>query len=277
MNPYEYCLDKVKQSGSSFTSSFRILSPERRKAMTVLYAYCREVDDVVDECSDANVARTTLNWWRNEVAAIYDGKPTHPVCQALIPVVQRFKLPQEHLLEIIDGMEMDLDQPRYADFKSLQLYCYRVASVVGLLSAEIFGYTDRETLKYAHDLGIAFQLTNIIRDVGEDARRNRIYLPMDEMQQFGVTAADILNARESDNFQKLMAFQIERARRYYQQAFDHLPAADRKAQRAGLIMAAIYRAVLDEVERSGCHVLKERVSLGPAYKLWLAIKAWLQN
>jgi phytoene synthase len=277
MNPYEYCLDKVKQSGSSFTSSFRILSPERREAMTVLYAYCREVDDVVDECSDANVARTTLNWWRNEVVAIYDGKPTHPVCQALIPVVQRFKLPQEHLLEIIDGMEMDLDQPRYADFKSLQLYCYRVASVVGLLSAEIFGYTDRETLKYAHDLGIAFQLTNIIRDVGEDARRNRIYLPMDEMQQFGVTAADILNARESDNFQKLMAFQIERARRYYQQAFDHLPATDRKAQRAGLIMAAIYRAVLDEVERSGCHMLKERVSLGPAYKLWLAIKAWLQN
>ena len=277
MNPYEYCLDKVKQSGSSFTSSFRILSKERREAMTVLYAYCREVDDVVDECSDANVARTTLNWWRNEVAAIYGGKPTHPVCQALIPVVQRFKLPQEHLLEIIDGMEMDLDQPRYADFKSLQLYCYRVASVVGLLSAEIFGYTDRETLKYAHDLGIAFQLTNIIRDVGEDARRNRIYLPMDEMQQFGVTAADILNARDSNNFQKLMAFQIERARRYYQQAFDHLPGADRKAQRAGLIMAAIYRAVLDEVERSGCHVLKERVSLGPAYKLWLAIKAWWVN
>ncbi|MBU4150606.1 MAG: presqualene diphosphate synthase HpnD [Gammaproteobacteria bacterium] len=277
MNPYEYCLDKVKQSGSSFTSSFRILSRERREAMTVLYAYCREVDDVVDECSDANVARTTLNWWRNEVAAIYGGKPTHPVCQALVPVVTRYQLPQEHLLEIIDGMEMDLDQPRYADFKSLQLYCYRVASVVGLLSAEIFGYTDRETLKYAHDLGIAFQLTNIIRDVGEDARRNRIYLPMDEMQQFGVTAADILNARESENFQKLMAFQIERARRYYQQAFDHLPAADRKAQRAGLIMAAIYRAVLDEVERSGCHVLKERVSLGPAYKLRLAIKAWLQN
>jgi len=277
MNPYEYCLDKVKQSGSSFTSSFRILSKERREAMTVLYAYCREVDDVVDECSDANVARTTLNWWRSEVAAIYGGKPTHPVCQALVPVVTRHQLPQEHLLEIIDGMEMDLDQPRYADFKSLQLYCYRVASVVGLLSAEIFGYTDRETLKYAHDLGIAFQLTNIIRDVGEDARRNRIYLPMDEMQQFGVTAADILNARESDNFQKLMAFQIERARRYYQQAFDHLPAADRKAQRAGLIMAAIYRAVLDEVERSGCHVLKERVSLGPTYKLWLAIKAWLQN
>lgn len=277
MTPLEYCTDKCRSSGSSFTSSFRILSKERREAMTVLYAYCREVDDVVDECSDGNVARTTLNWWRGEVASVYTGKPTHPVCQALVPVVQRYQLPQELLLEIIDGMEMDLDQPRYADFKSLQLYCYRVASVVGLLSAEIFGYTDRETLKYAHDLGIAFQLTNIIRDVGEDARRNRIYLPMDEMQQFGVTAADILNARETENFQKLMAFQIERARRYYQQAFSHLPATDRKAQRAGLIMAAIYQAVLDEVEHSGCHVLKERVSLGPAYKLWLALKAWLLN
>ncbi|MDD4912085.1 MAG: presqualene diphosphate synthase HpnD [Sideroxydans sp.] len=277
MDSYQYCVDKTKQSGSSFTSSFRFLTPDRRQAMTVLYAFCREVDDVVDECSDADVARTTLSWWRNEVAAVFGGQPTHPVCQALIPVVKRFNLPLEHLLEIIDGMEMDLDQPRYADFKSLQLYCYRVASVVGLLSAEIFGYTDRETLKYAHDLGIAFQLTNIIRDVGEDARRNRIYLPMDEMQQFGVTAADILNSRETENFQKLMAFQIDRAQRFYDQALAHLPAVDRKAQRAGLIMAAIYRAVLREVERSGCHVLKERVSLGTGYKLWLAIKAWATN
>jgi phytoene synthase len=277
MTPDQYCQDKAAASGSSFTSSFRFLPQDKRRAMTALYAYCREVDDVVDECSDANVARTTLNWWRNEVAAIYGGKPTHPVCQALVPVVRQFKLPQEHLQEIIDGMEMDLDQPRYADFKSLQLYCYRVASVVGLLSAEIFGYTDRQTLKYAHDLGIAFQLTNIIRDVGEDARRNRIYLPMDEMQQFGVTAADILNGRETENLHKLMTFQIERARRYYQQAFDHLPAVDRKAQRAGLIMAAIYQATLDEVVASGCHVLKERVSLTRRYKLWLALKAWFSN
>ncbi|HEY0665598.1 MAG TPA: presqualene diphosphate synthase HpnD [Gallionella sp.] len=277
MTPFAYCQDKCRRSGSSFTSSFRFLPREKREAMTVLYAYCREIDDVVDECSDAGVARTALNWWRGEIAAVYGGKPTHPVCQALVPVVKRYNLPQEHLLEIIDGMEMDLDQPRYPDFKSLQLYCYRVASVVGLLSAEIFGYTDRETLKYAHDLGIAFQLTNIIRDVGEDARRNRIYLPMEELQQFGVTAADILNANETEGFHRLMAFQIERARRYYRQAFEHLPAADRKAQRAGLIMAAIYQAVLNEVESSGSHVLKERVSLTPTYKLWLALKAWLKK
>lgn len=277
MTPQKYCEDKARQSGSSFTGSFRFLPREQRDAMTALYAFCREVDDVVDECSDAGVARTTLNWWRAEVANIYAGNPQHPVCRALVPVVRRYQLAQEYLLEIIDGMEMDLEQPRYPDFKSLQLYCYRVASVVGLLSAEIFGYKDRRTLKYAHDLGIAFQLTNIIRDVGEDARRNRIYLPMDELQQFGVTAADILQGRETESFQKLMSFQIERARRYYDQALAQLPAVDRKAQRAGLVMAAIYRATLDAVEDSGCHVLKQRVSLGPLYKRWLAIRAWLKS
>ncbi len=277
MTPDQYCQDKAAASGSSFYYSFRFLPKDKRRAITALYAFCREVDDVVDECSDANVARTTLNWWRDEVTAIYAGHPQHPVAQALVPIVKQFNMAQEHLLEIIDGMEMDLDHPRYTDFKSLQLYCYRVASVVGLLTVEIFGYRDRQTLKYAHDLGIAFQLTNIIRDVGEDARRNRIYLPMDEMQQFGVTAADILNARETENFQKLMTFQIERARRYYQQAIEHLPAIDRKTQRTGLIMAAIYQATLNQVVASGCHVLRERVSLTPTYKLWLAFKAWLRN
>jgi len=277
MTPEQYCQDKTAKSGSSFYYSFLFLPPDRRRAITALYAFCREVDDVVDECTDANVARTTLNWWRGQVAEIYGGKPQHPVALALVQVAKQFNLAQEHLLEIIDGMEMDIDQPRYPDFKSLQLYCYRVASVVGLLSVEIFGYSDRQTLKYAHDLGIAFQLTNIIRDVGEDARRNRIYLPMDEMRQFGVTAADILNAHETENFHKLMAFQIERAQRYYRQTLDHLPAADRKAQRTGLIMAAIYRTTLDEVVASGCHVLRERISLGTGYKLWLAFKTWIKN
>ena len=277
MTPDQYCQDKAAASGSSFYYSFMFLPPDKRRAITALYAFCREVDDVVDECSDENVARTTLAWWRNEVAAIYAGKPQHPVGQALLPVVQQFSLPQEHLQEIIDGMEMDLTLHRYADFKSLQLSCYRVASVVGLLAAEIFGYQDRKTQKYAHDLGIAFQLTNIIRDVGEDARRGRIYLPLDELQQFGVSPQDILQSRDSDAFQKLMQFQVERAQRYYQQALAQLPETDRKSQRTGLIMAAIYRATLDEVVASGCHVLRERISLTPLRKLWLAFKTWLRN
>ena len=277
MTPEQYCQNKTAESGSSFYYSFKFLSHERRRAITALYAFCREVDDVVDECTNENVARTTLAWWRGQVADIYTGQPQHPVALALVPVVKQFNLAQEHLLEIIDGMEMDLNQHQYADFKSLQLYCYRVASVVGLLAAEIFGYTDRKTLKYAHDLGIALQLTNIIRDVGEDARRGRIYLPQDEMSQFGVHTNDILDTRETDAFQNLMKFQIERAQQYYDQALSELPAADRKTQRTGLIMAAIYRATLEEVAFTGCHVLRERVSLPPLRKLWLAITTWLKN
>src|SRR6185436_14463189 len=231
MTPDEYCRQKAAQSGSSFYYSFLFLPEERRRAITALYAFCREVDDVVDECSDTSVARTKLAWWRNEVAAAHHGKPQHPVAQALAALLPRFKLAESRLYEIIAGMEMDLDQNRYADFEALKLYCHRVAGVVGLLSAEIFGYRDRRTLEYAQDLGLAFQLTNIIRDVGEDARRDRIYLPQDELRQHGVTVADIVQTRESAAFRNLMEFQIERALGYYAQAFAKLPATDREAQR----------------------------------------------
>jgi phytoene synthase len=280
MTPDEYCEDRAAASGSSFYYSFRFLPAERRQAITALYAFCREVDDAVDECTDAGVARMKLAWWRHEVAAL-DGQgnngPSHPVMQALVAARARFAIPTEQLAEIIDGMEMDLEQTRYADFKALHLYCYRVASVVGLLAAEIFGYTDRRTLKYAHDLGLAFQLTNIIRDVGEDARRGRIYLPQDELARFGVTEADILSSRETEAFKALMAFQAERARGYYAKAMEQLPAADRKAQRAGLIMAAIYRTLLDEIARDGYPVLRAHVSLPPARKVWLALKTWING
>ncbi|HWT28034.1 MAG TPA: squalene/phytoene synthase family protein, partial [Methylophilaceae bacterium] len=178
---------------------------------------------------------------------------------------------------IIDGMEMDLDQNRYADFKQLQLYCYRVASVVGILSVAIFGYTNRNTLKYAHDLGLAFQLTNIIRDVGEDARRDRIYLPLDELAQFGVTERDILQGRESDRVQQLLDFQIARASDFYDRALNALPIEDRKAQRTGLIMTAIYRTLLEEIKADGAQqVLNSRTSLTPLRKLWLAWLTWLR-
>lgn len=277
MNADDYCQQKAASSGSSFYYSFLFLPIEKRRAITALYAFCREVDDVVDECQDPQIAAAKLAWWRLEVARLYEGKPEHPVTQALQGVLPRFNLPQEQLLEIIDGMEMDLTQTRYLDFKALSLYCYRVASVVGLLAAEIFGYEDRKTQKYAHDLGMAFQLTNIIRDVGEDARRGRIYLPIDELQQFDVKAADILNARYSDNFRRLMEFQIKRAEEYYEQAFAQLAETDRRSQRPGLVMAAIYRALLDEIRRDGCLVLTQRTSLTPIRKLWLAVKTWVRE
>jgi phytoene synthase len=277
MDPHEYCQQKAAHSGSSFYYSFLFLNKERRRAITALYAFCREVDDVVDECSDAGVARIKLAWWRKEISDIYHGRPQHPVSRALAEVAGQFRLQEQHLQEIIDGMEMDLDRNRYPDFDSLKLYCHRVAGVVGLLSAEIFGYQDPRTLQYATDLGMAFQLTNIIRDVGEDARRGRIYLPLDELEQHGVGAADILQSRETDNFRRLMEFQIERALVFYHQAFAHLPDIDRKSQRAGIIMAAIYRTLLDEIQADGCRVLTQRISLPPARKLWIAGKTWIKG
>jgi len=278
MTPNDYCQEKAAASGSSFYYSFLFLPLPKRQAITALYAFCREVDDVVDECSDVALARTKLAWWRSEIANLYAGNPQHPVTQALQPAVSEFNLAEEHFLEIIDGMEMDLDQNRYRDFKELQLYCYRVASVVGLLSASIFGYRDRKTLKYAHDLGLAFQLTNIVRDVGEDARRGRIYLPLDELAQFGVSEQELLDTRESDKVRQLLASQIARAEDYYRRAFEQLPDCDRKAQRTGLIMAAIYRALLDEIRAGGCEkVLNQRISLTPLRKLWLAWITWIKN
>ena len=277
MTPEEYCQEKAASSGSSFYYSFLFLPPNRRRAITALYAFCREVDDVVDECSDPQIAANKLAWWRQELDRLYAGQPQHPVTQALKAVLPEISLPQEQLLEIIDGMEMDLQQTRYLDFKALSLYCYRVASVVGLLAAEIFGFTDRQTQKYAHDLGMAFQLTNIIRDVGEDARRGRVYLPLDELKRFDVPVADILGARYSENFRKLMEFQIERAEHYYAQAMAQLPAVDRKTQRPGLVMAAIYRTVLEEIKRDGCQVLSQRTSLTPLRKLWIAWRTWIKG
>ncbi|HZW14106.1 MAG TPA: presqualene diphosphate synthase HpnD [Noviherbaspirillum sp.] len=277
MSPDEYCQQKAVQSGSSFYYSFLFLPAERRRAITALYAFCREVDDTVDECTDPTVARNKLMWWRKEINAMLAGAPTHPVTQALQPHVATYGLEGKHLQAIIDGMEMDLDQTRYLDFAGLKKYCWHVASVVGILSASIFGVTRAETLQYAEKLGLAFQLTNIIRDVGEDARKGRIYLPVNELQQFNVTAADILNARHSDKFEALMRFQTERAQAMYDEALALLPKEDRRSQRPGLMMAAIYRALLEEIQRDGFHVLNHKVSLTPIRKLWLAWKTYVRG
>jgi len=272
MTPDEYCQQKAAQSGSSFYYSFLFLPPPRRRAITALYAFCREVDDVVDEVPDPGVARTKLYWWRQELARVFDGTPQHPVAQALVPVVREFALPQDQLQTIIDGMAMDLDQTRYLDFPALELYCHRVAGVVGLMSAQIFGYTDPRTKDYARDLGVAFQLTNVCRDVGEDARRGRIYLPQDDLARFDVAPSSLLRADHSQSFRELMAFEVGRTQQWYERALAQLPDADRKAQRPGLIMAAIYRTLLNEIARDGYRVLDRRTSLTPVRKLWIAWK-----
>jgi phytoene synthase len=271
--PEHYVQEKAAKSGSSFYYAFLFLPPPRRAAITAFYAFCREVDDVVDETSDAGVAATKLAWWRSEVAKAFAGQPSqHPVLQALMPHAPLYQITAAHLHAVIDGCEMDLQQSRYLDFPGLQRYCHLVAGIVGEVAASIFGQTDPQTTAYAHKMGLAFQLTNIIRDVGDDARRGRIYLPVNELKQFDVKANEILNRGYSERFTALMQFQAERAHRTYEEALALLPAADRRAQKPGLMMANIYRTLLREIESHQFQVLHQRVSLTPVRKLWIAMQ-----
>ena len=278
MQPLDYCREKAQTSQSNFLASFRFLSAPQRDAMTILYAYCRELDDIVDDSRDPSIARTTLAWWRQDLAKAYQAQatPEHPVNQALRSIHPVFRLPESELTDIINGMEMDLHHSRYATFDDLKYYCYRVAGVVGRLIARILGYTQDATLQYAETLGLALQLTNIIRDVGEDARMGRIYLPQDELAQFGVPENSILAAQPSPQFAALMQHQFNRARDTYRQAIALLPDADKKAQKAGLIMASIYYALLQEIERDGlANVLRYKIRIPNPRKMRIALKTWL--
>ena len=272
MTPEQYVQEKAAASGSSFYYAFLFLPKERRRAITALYAFCREVDDVVDEVHDLGVAAQKLAWWRQEVAQAFGGQPHHPAMKALMPHVGDYDIRAEHLLAVIDGCEMDLQQTRYLDYAGLQRYCHLVAGVVGEVASGIFGRTEAVTIEYAHKLGLAFQLTNIIRDVGDDARRGRIYLPVSELQQFDVKAHEVLNRVYSERFTALMRFQAERAQRCYDEALALLPEADRRSQKPGLMMANIYRTLLTEIEAGGFQVLHQRISLTPVRKLWIAMR-----
>lgn len=278
MTPERYVRDKVAQSGSSFYYAFLFLTPARRAAITAFYAFCREVDDVVDESSDTGVAAARLNWWRQEVEKAFAGQPSHPVMRALLPHVSTFEIRAAHLIAVIDGCQMDLDQNRYLDFQNLEHYCHLVAGIVGEVASSIFGRTHPSTEAYAHKLGQAMQLTNIIRDVGDDARRGRIYLPISELQQFQVKAHEVLERKApwgySDRFTALMRFQAARAHRLYDEAFALLPEDDRRAQKPGLMMANIYRTLLHEIEAERFQVLHQRISLPPSRKLWIAMRTY---
>ena len=272
MTPQEYVQDKAAASGSSFYYAFLFLPKARRAAITAFYAFCREVDDVVDEVSDPGVAHTKLAWWQAEVARAFSGQASHPVMKALMPTVAEFGIEPRQLQAVIEGCRMDLEQTRYLDFPALERYCHLVAGVVGEVSARIFGQSDPGTTAYAHKLGLAFQLTNIIRDVGEDALRGRIYIPVSELQRFDVKAHEVLNRKYSERFTELMRFQAQRAHALYDEALELLPAADRHSQKPGLMMASIYRTLLREIEHDGFNVLHQRVALTPLRKLWLAWK-----
>ena len=276
MTPEQYVQDKAARSGSSFYYAFLFLDPPRRAAITAFYAFCREIDDIVDEVGDPGVAAAKLAWWHSEVAAAFDGRASHPALQALMPHAVAYGITPAQLLEVIDGCQMDLDQTRYLDFPALALYCHRVAGVVGEVSANIFGRSEDATIAYAHRLGLAMQLTNIIRDVGDDARRGRIYLPLSELKQFDLKAHELLHTAPpyayGDRFEALMRFQTERAHRCYDEAMALLPADDRQPQKPGLMMANIYRTLLREIEASGFQVLHQRIALTPLRKLWIAMR-----
>lgn len=273
----DYCHQKAAESHSSFLSGFRFLSVEKRNAITVLYAFCRELDDVVDGCTDPNVAQITLNWWRSDLEKVFNNEmPEHPVHQALKDIRVSFDLPKNEFEALIDGMQMDLEQARYGSFDELKLYCHRVAGVVGCLIARILGFSNPKTLEYADKMGLALQLTNIIRDVGEDARQGRIYLPIEEMQKFDVPANVIMQCKPTDNFAKMMQFQVNRARETYREAMLLLPAEDKKSQKVGLIMAAIYYALLNEIDRDGAqNVLTYKIAIPSPRKKRIALKTWL--
>ncbi|MFZ9734422.1 MAG: presqualene diphosphate synthase HpnD [Burkholderiaceae bacterium] len=270
MTPQDYCAKKAAEAGSSFTAAFRLLPLDRRQAMEALYAFCREVDDVVDECSDPALAEVKLHWWRQELDQIAAGKSQHPLGQALHPCIGRYGLNMADLHAVVDGMEMDLTTGAYADFAGLDVYCDRVAGAVGRLSARIFGTVSDQTLAYATELGLALQYTNILRDVGDDARKGRVYLPEALLAAHGSSGESVLGLQASDRLTRALADMAQKTHARYDKALDLLPRSERVAQRPGLVMAAVYRDLLRTLEASDFAVLHQRISLTPARKLWVA-------
>ncbi|MCZ6731297.1 MAG: presqualene diphosphate synthase HpnD [Gammaproteobacteria bacterium] len=272
MLPVEYCRQKVAARDSSFHYCISFLQSEKRDVLTALYAYFFEVSEIIDECREPAVTRIKLEWWHQEVNRLFDGSPSHPVAKALHPIIQPYALTAEQLLEVIEGMHADIEQPHYNTAEELASYCRRVGTFYDSLLARTLGYTNATTGDYARKLGAAFRFTQIIRDVAKDAQRGRTYIPMEDLQRFEVPLTNIVNRIDHPNIATLIGFEIERAKSFYDDALDRLAEQDRLQQLPGLVMAAIYRATLDEIERDGCRVLKHRIALPPMRKRWIAWK-----
>jgi 15-cis-phytoene synthase len=270
---YARCAAITRQASSNFYYAFMLLPLERRRALYAVYAFCRFVDDIADDDTIKNPAEM-LTRWRDELRNVFDGIPVRPVSRALADNIARFNIPRRYFDEVIDGVEMDLSRRRYETFDELSLYCRRVASAVGLICIEIFGYRNPATRVYAEKLGLAFQLTNIIRDVREDAERGRIYLPLEDLRRFGVTEAELIDGVYNDRFRALMAFEAERARDYYREAAHALPAGDRPSMLSAEAMRLIYSALLEQIVRSDYRVFDRRHRLSTPRKLYLVGRAW---
>lgn len=275
MNAAEFVSRLTRKSRSNFFYAFLCLPRAQREAIFACYAFCRIVDDAVDLGQDRAAQRAELRRWRDEIARVYEGQPEHPAGQRLQVAVRRFPIPRAALEEIIAGVEMDMDRPTYETFEALYPYCYRVASAVGLCCIEIFGYTDPRTREYAVNLGVALQLTNILRDVQADARAGRVYLPQADLRRFGVTAEDFAEGRYTPQFVQLMAFEAARARDYYQRAWAALPAADARRLFAAEIMGRTYWALLRAIEARRFDVFGGRVTLPTHRRVGIALRGWL--
>jgi len=274
---YARCARITRSSSSNFYYAFMLLPAARRRALYAVYAFCRFVDDIADDADGPLAPAALLDRWRDELNRVYVGAVERPVSRALADSVRRFNIPQRYFAEIIDGVAMDLTQRRYATFDDLRVYCYRVASAVGLISIEIFGYQNPATKLYAERLGIAFQLTNIIRDVKEDAARNRIYLPLEDLRRFSVTEEEILQSVHTPGFNELMEFETMRARDFYRDADAALAPEDRPAMLAAEGMRLIYSALLERIVQSGYRVFDGRLSVSAPHKLYLVGRAWAES
>lgn len=277
MTPDEYCQHKAAQSGTSFYYAFLFLPPEKRRAMTALQAFCREVEDIVEQTAEASVARMKLAWWRSQIEQMFGGKPDHPVATALTQHIASCHLSADPFYAVVEASEKNLDQFRYPDWVSLQQYCWLAGGRINGLTAGILGSTAPETVAFAEALGVALQMTTVLTDVGEDARRGRIYLPGDAMDRHAVTVNDILDRHHSAGFQALMDEQLQHTQALYRQAMQVLPHSEQRAQRPNLMLAAIQWALLQELKRDGWHVLDQRIALTPIRKFWLAWKTWVNG
>ena len=277
MNAGQFVARLTRRSRSNFFYAFLCLPRAQREAIFACYAFCRIVDDAVDLGQDRPAQRAELQRWRDEIGRVYEGRPEHPAGQRLQVAVRRFPIPRAALEEIIAGVEMDMDHPTYETFEALYPYCYRVASAVGLCCIEIFGYSDPRARDYAVNLGVALQLTNILRDVQVDAVAGRVYLPQADLRRFGVTAEDLAQGRYTPQFVELMAFEAERAREYYRRAWAALPARDARRLFAAEIMGKTYFALLGAIKARRFDVFGRRVAVQTWRRVAIALRCWLTS
>lgn len=270
MSSHDYFRDKIAQPGSLLYYSLLYTPQAERDALIALHTLRHELLDVLDKCSDASVARMKLNWWREELHRLFQNQARHPLTQALLPLTQRYTLPLEHFLEIVDGVQMGLDVTRYSSCNELLLYCHRVSSMVTLMSVEILGYTERATLKFAHELGVALQLARFILNLRHDSRRGRIFIPLDEMNRFGVNVNDLKEAAPGGKLKELLRLQAQRVREYHAKALTQLPAVDRYRQLPLLTEAWLHLALLDKLEDRDYRLPEQPLTLAPLRQLWIA-------